>query len=312
MQALIFADGKLGVGFGHISRSKALKAELEAQGFAVELLDSEFLLEPQNLESLKYPYEIIAIDSYILPLKSYQQTIKHAKVCLFFDDTLRLDYPQGVIINNALSVNRKAYCEKYPHHTLFLGSSYRLMQQEFLKILSQNKKSPPPLNAIPKKILITLGGKDILGLNAPLVQSLLETHRALEIHCITDSTLPRPIQTHFKLNAQEMVNLITSMDICICACGQTLGEILSCGIPAIALEVADNQNANLLSFQSCTLNIPKAYLQDTKHLCQSVGILLDSYSHSLRLKHQKDALKILDSQSLWQKSLQEILRFKAK
>ena len=101
--ALIFADGKLGVGLGHISRCRALQAELESLGFHTTLLDSvllntqtleSFCLQTSSLESLKTqpthqndskkPYALIVIDSYVLPLDSYFLATQYAEVCLFF------------------------------------------------------------------------------------------------------------------------------------------------------------------------------------------------------------------------------------
>lgn len=290
--ALIFADGKLGVGLGHISRCTALKEELEAQGFKVNILDSALL------ESFKFqvPYSLITIDSYVLPLESYALVTKHAKKCLFFDDTLRLDYPQGIIVNNASCVDLKKYQIKYPNHTLFLGDGYSLTQNVF------KSQKPSILNQTIQRCLITLGGEDILKLNSQLAQAILEAFPNLEIHCITKDfkNLPKSIIAHSKLSAKEMAQCIRAMDICICACGQSLREILFCGIPVIALEIASNQSANLKSFQSCTLNLPKAYTFPKQQIVQKVIEFIKSYQDlSLRQTHQDAAQKLLRHKNLW-------------
>lgn len=297
MQALLFADFLLGVGLGHLSRSEALKAELEALGFAVTLLDSTLLDS-----TLKHPqsYDFIAIDSYILPLDSYLLASKRAKICLYFDDTLRLPYPKGILLNNAPSVDVLAYQRTYPNHILFLGNSYTLMRPAF------RFQTTPPLHSILKNCLITLGREDILHLNSPLIQALSQSFPALKLHCITkdSSNLPQCVTTYFQLSAQEMAQCIRSMDICICSCGQSLREILSCGIPAIALEIASNQNANLKSFQACTLNIPKAYLLHTKEICQKVIDFVGCYEHlAMRKSHQMLASRLLNHKNAWKESL---------
>ncbi|WP_299546514.1 hypothetical protein [uncultured Helicobacter sp.] len=288
--ALIFADGKLGVGLGHISRCTALKEELETQGFQAKVLDSSFL-DSFNFQIL---YDLIAIDSYVLPLDSYILATKHAKKCLFFDDTLRLDYPQGILVNSA-NTESKFYKEKYPNHTLFLGSEYALTQHVF------KQQVPKTLNPTIKRCLITLGAEDILELIPTIAYALLNTFPTLQIHCITkNSNLPKPITTHFGLNAQEMAQLICTMDLCICASGQSLREILCCGVPAIALEIANNQNANLKSFQTCTLNLPQAYTFSKTQITQKVLELLQSYHNlSLRQAHQNTAQTLLQEKNLW-------------
>ncbi|MCI5968785.1 hypothetical protein [Helicobacter sp.] len=296
--AILFADGKLGVGLGHISRCTALKEELESQNFKTELLDSA-LLESFNFQTL---YDLIAIDSYILPLDSYILATKHAKCCLFFDDTLRLNYPQGIIVNSA-NMESKKYKEKYPNHTLFLGSGYALTQNIF------KQKAHTKLNSTLKHCLITLGGEDILGLNIPISYALSSTFPNLQIHCITkdSNALPKTITAYCHLNPKAMVECICAMDLCICACGQSLREILSCGIPAIALEVVSNQSANLQSFQTCTLNIPKAYTFPKETITQKVIEFVKSYHNlTLRQAHQNTAQTLLKHKNLWQSALQNL------
>lgn len=78
--ALIAADGKLGVGLGHISRCRALQAELESLEFEAKLVDTQELEENLN-QTL---WDLIAIDSYVLPLEAYEKVVRCAKTCLFF------------------------------------------------------------------------------------------------------------------------------------------------------------------------------------------------------------------------------------
>ena len=323
--ALIFADGKLGVGLGHISRSRALQAELESLGFHTALLDSA-LLNTQTLESFclqtsplespktqptpqsdsKKPYALIVIDSYVLPLDSYFLATQYAEVCLFFDDTLRLEYPQAIVLNNAPSANVTLYKEKYPHHRLFLGSEYRLLQIPFLEAL---KNPPPILKEKVQNVLITLGGSDLLGLNQPLITAFQRAYPHLNLHCVTKDSNICGAQLHCDLSAQEMADLISQMDICVCACGQSLGEILSCGIPAIALEVVENQRANLESFKTCTLSIPKAYLSTCDSICKEVLDKMESYQDlALRQSHQQRALALLKRPTLWRDALLDVFK----
>ncbi|WP_300706345.1 MULTISPECIES: hypothetical protein [Helicobacter] len=291
--ALIAADGKLGVGLGHISRCRALQAELESLGFEAKLVDTQELEENLN-QTL---WDLIAIDSYVLPLEAYEKVVRCAKTCLFFDDTLRLDYPKAILLNNASGVNVAQYREKYPHHLLFLGSDYRLLQPPFVQVL---KNPPIPLKQEVKNVFITLGGSDILGLNSPLIVAFKRAYPDLNLHCIARDSTILGAKLYRDLCVQEMVDLIRRMDLCICACGQSLGEILACGIPAIALEVAANQNANLVSFKNCILSIPKAYALSCDSICYQVLEHFKSYSSlHLRTTHQARALEILKRSTKW-------------
>lgn len=298
--ALIAADGKLGVGLGHISRCRALQAELESLGFETKLIDTQELEENLNPTL----WDFLAIDSYVLPLDTYEKAVRCTKVCLFFDDTLRLDYPKAILLNNASGVNFARYREKYPHHLLFLGSDYRLLQPPFVQAL---KNPPIPLKQEVQNVLITLGGSDILGLNKPLVAAFNRAYPNLNLHCIARDSTILGARFYRDLCAQEMADLIRQMDICICACGQSLGEILACGIPAIALEVAENQNANLVSFENCILSISKAYALSYDSVCHQVLEHFKSYaSLDLRTTHQTRALEILKRPTKWKESLERI------
>lgn len=297
--ALIIADGKLGVGLGHISRSLALKEELESQGCCVEFLDSS-LLETFRFQRF---YDFIALDSYVLPLQSYVLVTKHAKNCLFFDDTLRLDYPQGMLLNNARDIDAKSYKQKYPNHILLLGDGYALTQHAF-------KYHPLiPLHPSLRRCLITLGGTDVLGLTPPLVDALLASFPSLQILCITQGSthFPKGVEVYSRLDAKAMAQCIRSVDLCICTCGQSLREILLCGVPAIALEVARNQQANLQSYRSCTLNVPKAYILPKNVIIEKILGFVESYKDlSLRQTHRNIAQQALKHRNLW-KNVWEVL-----
>lgn len=148
-----------------------------------------------------------------------------------------------------------------------------------------------------------------MSLSQPLFAAIKKAYPALELHCITKESMlaEQGAKLHFDLSAQEMVDLISQMDICICACGQSLSEILACGIPVIALEVAENQNANLKSFSTCILNVPQAYLPSCDLICHKVLEHLESLtSLTLRTTNQACALEILSRPTKWKESLRKI------
>ncbi|MDD6055581.1 MAG: hypothetical protein PUB96_03415 [Helicobacteraceae bacterium] len=306
--ALLFADSTLGVGLGHISRTKALQSELESLGYEIRFFDSkdfDSVLDnfKANLKNGKV-CDLIAIDSYVLELESYKKAADFSKLALFFDDFMRLPYPSGIIVNYANGADFNAYKSKYPHHILFLGSPYLLLQDSFKNAIKQNLKNPISLNQNIKKILLTLGGVDVLGLNNEICNTLLN-NTTLEIHCISKNPLKaesKRLKVYYNLDSNALCELIKSVDICICACGQSLGEILACGIPAIALEVASNQRANLDSFKHCTLNLKNAYLKDKSEILTFIKNSLSAYENlSLRQEYQKAALKILSKPTKWKK-----------
>ncbi|WP_455940802.1 hypothetical protein [Helicobacter pullorum] len=304
-KAFIFADIQTGVGLGHFSRCTALLYILEQNNIQATLLDSSLLLSSYMDFELK-KCNLAVIDSYVLELESYQKVANLAPHCIFFDDTLRLPYPKGILLNNSPSASKAIYQKHYPNHTLFLGSNYRLLQKPFLEQLKTKQKFTPKTIS---KILITLGGEDILNLTKWIITLLLMQNPNYQIHYIhKDTNLHSNAKGYYGLSPKQMANLFTQMDLCICACGQTLIEILSCKIPCIALEIAPNQHENLKSYQEAILaikevwNIDKNTLQS--YLLQHLNNIKNPNTQNQLIQK---GIEILNQPLKWEESLQKLL-----
>ncbi|TLE14519.1 hypothetical protein LS72_008440 [Helicobacter apodemus] len=256
-KAFLFADKKLGIGLGHMSRTKALANLLEQNHYQAKILDCIFL------ESFKESCDLMSIDSYTLPIDSYYQATSLARVCIFFDDTLRLPYPKGILLNASLGADLQSYKNKYPNHTLWIGKGYTLLQKPFLQLLN----TPHKLHKTIKNIMVTLGGADILGLTKWLCEELYTFNPNFQIHYIhKDKHLFKKAKGYSNLNATQMANLFSQMDLCICACGQTLSESIACKVPTLGLEVAINQRANLIGYANCIESIKEVWTLDKEAL----------------------------------------------
>ena len=292
-RALIFYDEVLGIGLGHKSRCFALGFLLEKYGFEVEFFDTK------DFENALKNAKIIILDSYILPLESYKKALKFTKNLLVFDDTLRLEYPPCAIINP--SGEEAKYKAKYKNHLLLLGREYLLLQRVFLENLSAKKEIKENI----KNVLITLGSVDICGLNSQVLEILKGLD--FKIHMISKESFKEGenLKIYKNLNANEMFLLMQEMDLAICACGQTLLELLSYGVPCIALEVARNQRANLKNFEKCIFSIQEAW--QVKNL---KGLILE-YLERLKGKEKreflsKSAKEFFLQESKWSEVLQKI------
>ncbi|WP_104721970.1 hypothetical protein [Helicobacter mesocricetorum] len=301
-KAFLFADKKLGVGLGHISRTKALAHLLEQNHYQSRVFDSAFL------QSFNEVCDLMVIDSYVLPINSYHQAISLAKVCIFFDDTLRLPYPKGILLNPSLGANLQAYKDKYPNHLLWVGEGYTLLQKPFLQLLNTSQKT---LHKTIKNIIITLGGEDILDLTKWLYEELHTFNPNFQIHYIhKDKHLLKEAKGYNNLNATEMANLLSQMDLCICACGQTLSESIACKVPTLGLEVAINQRANLIGYRDCTESIKEVWKLDRgelrANLLQSITRLQDfSYREMLT----KRGHLLLCQNNKWKEGFEKLKTF---
>lgn len=299
-KALLFADKKFGVGLGHFSRCNALLEILKSNGYEAHLFDASLL----DLELQKC--DLIVIDSYVLELESYQKATTFAPHCLFFDDTLRLPYPNAFLLNNAPNAQKTLYQSHYPNHTLLLGGDYRLIQKPFLQKLNTTPiKSPRPKI---KKILITLGGEDILNLTSFIIDALTTYNPNFQIHYIHKNTkLTDKAKGYYGLTQEEMADLFYKMDLCICACGQTLMEIIASQTPRIALEIAPNQNANLTSYAKAILSIQEVWKLDQDSLkSQLLSHLKAIENPNLQTQQILQGITILNQSTKWDSFLQNL------
>lgn len=308
-KAILFYDEKLGIGLGHKARSYAFGALLERFGFSTFFYDSENFYEILENE---INLDLIAIDSYKLPLEAYEKAAQCAKFAVFFDDYFRLDYPKnGLIINAAFGADIAKYRKKYPQNRLFVGSGFLLLRAAFLKALEiNNKDSIQNENLIESKklkIVLTLGGSDILGIANEILNLLCEEFENSEITCIIRSDLiskklakSHNVRLLWDLDENKIVEIFKNADFVLCAAGQSLLEAAACGAAICALEIASNQNANINSFENAILSIKKAYEMPKDRLLEQVLQNLQKLKDiKLRANLAKSAKAALSGISRW-------------
>ena len=260
----------------------------------------------KSLESFRQKIDVAVVDSYVLPLDCYMRVSRTIKTCIFFDDFLRLPYPNAILLNAALGARIEEYKEKYPNHILWIGGGYMLLQEPFLEAL----KNPYPkkLHQRIKRVLITFGGSDVLGLTKWIYDEILREHLQFEIHYIHKNKNLIPMAFGYSnLDSIAMASLLSKMDLCICACGQTLSEVLACKVPALALEIAPNQRSNLLGYEDCIESIKEVWRLE-KHILKNQ--ILRALERLFMVDYREDlvnrgVLKFSDNK--WDEALESLI-----
>lgn len=255
---ILLTEASSVVGLGHLMRCKALAQELEQQQMEFSLLirgEEEFYkkftqdipyqavdwlnLEESSLQSLwgqEKTQKTLVVDSYKPGFDYYQMLLKVSDFLFIFDDVRRMKYPGGCIINGALHAASLDYGEKVEYR--LVGADYQLFRKEL--------KEVPPFQVRDKvqSILISLGGSQVENL---LRKIIWEVQQSLDcaIHVISpwDVVLESANDVHFHkgINTKDFLHLAQQSDLCICAGGQTLLELLRIGAPVIAVEMVENQ-----------------------------------------------------------------------
>lgn len=243
MKVLIFTEGGGKSGLGHASRCLALYKAFEAAGAETELvLDGDDaaagLLRGTSCTRLAWRGprglaligrgDIAVVDSYKASLPFYRKAAGRARLLVSLDDTKRIRYPRGLVVNGAVAASRLRYPGSKGVGYL-LGPRYTPLRPEF----SARPRRRYPARLI--RVLITMGGGDTSSLALRLAQYLRrETGLTVET-----------LRPGGKLNADAIRNAMLRADVCVTACGQTTYELAACGTPQLGVGFADNQRLNM-------------------------------------------------------------------
>ncbi|MDP4176900.1 MAG: UDP-2,4-diacetamido-2,4,6-trideoxy-beta-L-altropyranose hydrolase [Bacillota bacterium] len=262
MKIAIRADGGSNIGFGHIMRTLVLAKELskindvfyicrvdnylsdkykigiekvKSQGFVVKTIREDFLLE--DLKSIKA--DLLITDSYDIDEEYFNETKKVFSKTAYIDDMNLYYYNVDFLINPNIDAADFKY--KVNDNTkLIVGSQYIMLRDEFINVPKKY------INYKIHDIMITVGGADPYH----VTEKILTYVKLLDynFHVVVGPSFDKEnllknfegdkISMYYNANMFEIMN---KCDLAISACGSTLYELASCGVPTLGLILADNQ-----------------------------------------------------------------------
>ena len=264
MKVIILTEGGKNIGFGHITRCTALYQAFEEREiipkFIVNGDDSvigllvdknyeifDWIDDKERLLKLIQNVGIAIIDSYLADIDIYQTVSECVKIPVYLDDSKRLDYPKGIVVNGAIYAEELNYPVK-KGVTYLLGSKYMPLRKEFWNVPEKEIKENI------ESVMITFGGDDMRNMT-PGVLRLLKNNfpefiknvvigkgfkNIYEIEELKDNKT----NLIYYPNAKDMKNIMLESDIAISAAGQTTYELARVGVPTIGICVTDNQFGN--------------------------------------------------------------------
>lgn len=260
MRVIIYANGSSTIGLGHIMRTLTLSKELKKKGIFVEYItdrsdnetiklieDNEFhAIYVENildylLDYQKPKYDLAILDDYNIDEHDINKFYRIANRIVYIDDLAKfIEYNMDILINTsieALNIDYKGYAKTS-------GPKYALLRDEF-----KNLKHIIPKSNV-EKIMITLGGGDKDNIIKDISDSLLDNYNDIEYNIILGNSYKykdymmenyKAKNINFYINTNTMAEIILNNDLAISAGGNTLYELSACGIPTIAIIIADNQ-----------------------------------------------------------------------
>jgi len=252
---VIFTEGGRARGLGHVSRCSAYaRYRLEQGGRVLWLLDGDDLAtamiadsgevrigpwqdDPAALPDLRPAVAIV--DSYRVSPAVIAAIADQATTPIFIDDLQRLSYPRGLVVHPALDPAPLS-----PDGAEWLtGPSWQPLRPAFWSVAMRG-----PVRPVVERVLVTLGGSELQDLGGAIVAEVAAAFPGARIDRVTgDGTVPPQagVTVHRRLSDQAMADLMLEADLAVSAAGTTTFELARCGVPAVLLGVADNQQPNL-------------------------------------------------------------------
>jgi len=265
LRIFIITEGLKNTGYGHITRCLSLYQAFEERNISpiifvngdnnckpylenarYEIID--WLSEENNLFEKIKKSDVIIIDSYLANLNFYKKISLLTDKPVYVDDNLRLEYPQGIIINGTINAQNFDYPLK-DEIVYLLGLQYIPLRKEFWNVPDKYIRDKM------EEILIILGGYDNHNLIPDILKFFSNSNPLLKKNVVVGSEsnnlneIKKVVDSHTEIiinaNAEKMKRIMLKSDLAISAGGQTLYELARVGLPSIVIGAAENQSRNI-------------------------------------------------------------------
>ena len=233
-------------------RDAAVRAGLTAAVEIVVVGDSEIRdLDETLLQVSRVGAAVLVVDSYDVSLSALERV--PLPLGLIVDAPPSLALP-AALVTSAVSSQGTDWPVR-PGGRAMLGPRYALVRERFSVPARSIKRHV-------SRVLVTTGGTDLGGWVTRLVPAVREAVRDATVDVIvgpyfasesvqtleTLSTACPSIVLH--RNVGDVRDLMLGADLAVTGGGQTIFELAATGTPAVAVCLADNQSANLISLQA--------------------------------------------------------------
>ena len=258
----IRADGGTYIGMGHIMRTLVLAKELskshdvfyicrvdnplsdryrigidklKSEGFIVKTVRENYMLLDLNLIEA----DVLITDSYDVDEEYFNETKKIFKKTVYIDDMNLHYFNVDFLINQNIDSLDFEYKAR-DGSKLLVGPEYIMLREEFRNLEKNNLREKVT------DIMITVGGADPYHITKQILSYVMPIN--YNLHVVVGPSFEKNnylknfetsnVKLYYNAN---MCEIMKKCDIAISACGSTLYECSSCGIPTMGIIVADNQ-----------------------------------------------------------------------
>lgn len=315
-RAIFRCDASRAIGTGHVIRSLTLAQALKGHGwtciFACSketsatvplLLEAGFPVTDSEAISEQLHADILVIDGYQFE-KTYETSLRGiAKKILAIDDLANKPHDCDILIDQTYGRVESDYRALVPDHCKILtGSQFALLRSPFAEKRAEALRRR---TGSISRILIFISGSDPHGVTIKALRAITLLKNMPLIDVVIPSAAPfyakadgiraaHPDKIRFLENVSNMAELMTQADLCIGAGGTASWERCCLGLPALIIEIADNQKliASSLAAAGAVVNLGWHEGITDKMLAAALEKLLPD--RDLLLDMSAKALKICD------------------
>lgn len=307
MNLLIRADANVAMGTGHVMRCLALAQAWQDAGGCAAFAMSEApaaigaRLNAESCDILpivstagsaddaaltmtlarERGTDWVVVDGYQFSA-DYQRRLKDAGFrILFVDDYGHAQwYSADLVLNQNVYANETIYAGRAPNARLLLGPRYGLLRREFVKWPGRAREIPE----IARKILVTMGGSDPDNFTLRTMKGL-EQFREWTLdgtilvggsnpngESLQQAALESRHRWRLEINATNVPGLMEQCDLAISAAGSTCLELCRMGLPAVLIDLAQNQTPIAREFARRGTAIHLGSLQDVTETTIAVAV----------------------------------------
>jgi len=327
---IIRADASVAIGTGHVMRCLALAQAWQDAGGSVVFamaestpaIDSRFRSEgmeivhldvsPNSLQdsrafaALAFNRRAVwaVVDGYRFD-SEYQHNLKNAGLKLLLVDDLGQyeRYFADIILNQNVHAREQMYASREAYTRLLLGPRFAMLRRDF-RPWGQWRREIAPNG---RKVLVMMGGSDPDNVTATVLQALRTVNiGGLEVIAVLggsnphtaflqDSASQSPRIRFFK-DAANMPDLMAWADIAVSAAGSTCAEMCLLGLPAILIDLAENQTpvAEELGRRKAAIHLGSSKEVTVAEIAEKVHSLL--LSTELRLSLSQRSRELADGE----------------
>jgi UDP-2,4-diacetamido-2,4,6-trideoxy-beta-L-altropyranose hydrolase len=291
MNLLFRADSSIQIGTGHVMRcialaqawqdagglawfamaetTPAIQARLEAESCAQLSITAGPGTSADASQTIalaqKHQASWIVVDGYQFDA-DYQRLLKAAGCrTLFIDDYGHAArYSADMVLNQNVNASASLYFSREPQTRLLLGPRYCLLRREFSAWRDWKREVP----SVCGRILVMMGGSDPENLTGRVIEALaLVEAENLEITVVVGGSNPHAdtlrtcaadsgLNITVERDVSNIAELMAAADVAISAAGSTCWELCLMGLPALLIDVADNQTelASDLDRRGCAIH----------------------------------------------------------